>query len=119
MLTRTEQILLVLSVEDNNAPANLVTKLLKTSVFTAVIADSGETALSEITNNQPDLVLLDLTLPDMTGMEVLRQVRANSLLPMIVLSGTTQDRSKVIALEEGADDYVVKPFSPEERAKTA
>lgn len=114
MLTRTEQNRLILIVEDDNDTAELVTELLETSGFSAVTADTGETALSEITNTQPDLVLLDLNLPDMPGMDLLRQVRAHSLLPMIVLSGTTHDRSKVIALEEGADDYVVKPFSPEE-----
>lgn len=114
MLTRTEQTRLILIVEDDNDTADLVTELLETSGFSAVTADSGEIALSEISNTQPDLVLLDLNLPDMAGLDVLRQVRANSLLPMIVLSGATHDKSKVIALEEGADDYVVKPFSPEE-----
>lgn len=114
MLTRTEQNPLILIVEDDNDTADLVSELLETSGFSAVTADTAEIALNEITNAQPDLVLLDLSLPDMPGLELLRQVRANSLLPMIVLSGTTQDRSKVIALEEGADDYVVKPFSPEE-----
>lgn len=114
MLTRNEQNQLILIVEDDTDTADYVTALLETSGYSAVIADSGEVALSEIANAQPDLVLLDLNLPDMTGLDVLRQVRANSLLPMIILSGATHDKSKVVALEEGADDYVVKPFSPEE-----
>jgi two-component system KDP operon response regulator KdpE len=115
MLTRTEQqTRLILVVEDDNDTAKFVSDLLQTSGYTAVTVESGEGALSEIANTQPDLVLLDMKLPDMNGMDVLRQVRANSLLPMIVLSGATQDHSKVSALEEGADDYMVKPFSPEE-----
>ncbi|MCC6802775.1 MAG: response regulator transcription factor [Anaerolineae bacterium] len=116
MLTRNEQNQspLILVVEDDSDTADYVTALLQTSGYNAVTADSGEIALSEIANAQPDLVLLDLNLPDMAGLDVLRQVRANSLLPMIILSGATQDKSKVVALEEGADDYVVKPFSPEE-----
>jgi len=114
MQTRTEQNRLILIVEDDGDTADFVTELLETSGYSAVTADTGEIALSEIANAQPDLVLLDMNLPDMNGLEVLRQVRANSLLPMIVISGATHDRSKVIALEEGADDYMVKPFSPEE-----
>ena len=114
MLTRNDQNRLILIVEDDNDTADFVTELLETSGYSAVTADTGEVALNEITNAQPDLVLLDMNLPDMNGLEVLRQVRASSLLPMIILSGSTQDRSKVVALEEGADDYVVKPFSPEE-----
>ncbi len=114
MLTRNEQNRLILIVEDDENTADFVTELLETSGYTAVIADTGEIALNEITNTQPDLVLLDMSLPDMNGLDLLRQVRSSSLLPMIVLSGVTHERSKVIALEEGADDFVAKPFSPEE-----
>ncbi len=114
MLTRTETNPLILIVEDDNDTADFVTELLQTSGYSAVIADSGEVALTEISNAQPDLVLLDMNLPDMNGLDLLRQVRASSLLPMIVLSGASHERTKVVALEEGADDYVVKPFSPEE-----
>ncbi|HVU12996.1 MAG TPA: response regulator transcription factor [Phototrophicaceae bacterium] len=114
MLTRTETNPLILIVEDDNDTADFVTELLQTSGYSAVIADTGEVALSEISNAQPDLVLLDMNLPDMNGLDLLRQVRASSLLPMIVLSGASHERTKVVALEEGADDYVVKPFSPEE-----
>lgn len=113
MLTRNEQ-KLILVVEDDSDTADFVSELLQTSGYSAVIADTGEVALTEITNGQPALVLLDINLPDMNGIDLLRQVRANSQLPMIVLSGMAHDRSKVIALEEGADDYVVKPFSSDE-----
>ncbi len=114
MLTRNEQSRLILIVEDDSDTADFVTALLETSGYSAVVADTGEIAMSEIANGQPDLVLLDMNLPDMNGLELLRLVRASSLLPMIVVSGATHDYSKVLALDEGADDYVVKPFSPDE-----
>ncbi len=114
MLTRNEQSRLILIVEDDSDTAELVTALLQTSGYSAVVADTGEVAMTEIAQGQPDLVLLDMNLPDMNGLDLLKQVRASSLLPMIVVSGVTQDHSKVIALENGADDYVVKPFSSEE-----
>lgn len=114
MLTLRDQSRQVLIVEDDNDTAEVVSALLESVGYTAITVDTGSTALSEITTVSPDLVLLDMQLPDMNGLEVLRQVRANSFLPMIVLSGFTQERDKVMALEAGADDYMSKPFSPEE-----
>ncbi|MDQ2714660.1 MAG: response regulator transcription factor [Chloroflexota bacterium] len=76
-------------------------------VFTA---SSGESALEEITNHRPDLMLLDLGLPGISGLEVCKRVRAESSLPIIVLSVKDTERDKVLALDLGADDYVSKPF---------
>lgn len=104
----------ILVVEDDDDTAEVVTTLLHEAGYRAFAVDRGETALHEIAASSPDLVLLDLNLPDINGIDVLRQVRSHSLLPLIVLSGFARDRDKVSALEAGADDYLSKPFSPEE-----
>lgn len=104
----------ILIVEDDEDTAEVVCTLLEDAGYQASSVDSGEVALSNINDAAPDLVLLDLNLPDINGLEVLRSVRTHSFLPMIVLSGYGQDRDRVLALEAGADDYMAKPFSPEE-----
>lgn len=114
MLTLGEQSRQILIVEDDADTAEMVSAVLESAGYNATAVELGSQALSEIDAGQFDLVLLDINLPDMNGLEVLRKVRANSLLPMIVLSGFIGQRDKVIALEAGADDYVGKPFSPEE-----
>ena len=114
MVTLEEETLQILVVEDDEDTAEVVCTLLEDAGYDAVAVDRGELALDEIANISPDLVLLDIKLPDMNGLEVLRSVRAHSFLPMIVLSGYGNDRDRVVALETGADDYMAKPFSPEE-----
>ncbi len=115
MVTTTdEQNLQILIVEDDEDTAEVVCTLLEDAGFKATAVDQGKAALCEISSMSPDLVLLDLNLPDINGLEVLREVREHSFLPMIVLSGYGKDRDRVIALEIGADDYMSKPFSPEE-----
>ncbi|NDJ59930.1 MAG: response regulator transcription factor [Chloroflexi bacterium] len=115
MLTLSEeQTRQILIVEDDSDTAEVVGTLLENAGYVAVAVARGDLALHEISTTPPDLVLLDINLPDMNGLDVLRQVRINSLLPLIVISGFTQERDKVLALEAGADDYMVKPFSPEE-----
>lgn len=104
----------ILIVEDDGDTAEVVCTLLNEAGYDAVSVDRGETALNEIVASSPDLVLLDLNLPDIHGLDVLKRVRTHSFLPMIVLSGFTMEKDKVSALEAGADDYLVKPFSPEE-----
>lgn len=111
MRESTRQILIV---EDDEDTAEVVTTLLNSAGYKTTAVDRGEDALNEIAASSPDLVLLDLNLPDINGMEVLKQLRSQSLLPLIILSGHGRDRDKVNALEAGADDYVSKPFSPEE-----
>lgn len=105
---------LVLIVEDDDATAEMLTDLLQTSGFLAVAVDSGQIALTELEGRTPDLVLLDMNLPDMSGLEVVRQLRSSSLMPLIALSGATLAGDKVKALEMGADDYLDKPFEAEE-----
>ncbi len=115
MVTTTEnQTLQVLVVEDDENTSEVVSTLLKNAGYEPVVVDRGMAALDELATSSPDLVLLDINLPDIDGFEVLRKVRIQSFTPLIVLSGFTKDRDKVIALEAGADDYMSKPFSPEE-----
>ena len=109
-----EQDLNILIVEDDEDTAEVVATLLEDAGFRAKAVDRGEMALDEIMAQNPDLVLLDLNLPDINGIDILKNVRSHSHLPMIVLSGFGKDRDRVIALEAGADDYMAKPFSPEE-----
>lgn len=109
-----DQDLNILIVEDDEDTAEVVCTLLEDAGFRATSVDRGEVALDEITAQNPDLVLLDLSLPDIHGLDVLKHVRSHSFLPMIILSGVGQDSDRVIALEAGADDYMAKPFSPEE-----
>ncbi|MEL6310045.1 MAG: response regulator transcription factor [Chloroflexota bacterium] len=109
-----EQDLNILIVEDDEDTAEVVCTLLEDAGFNTTAVENGNRAISEITAQMPDLVLLDLHLPDINGLDVLRNVRSHSFLPMIVLSGFGKDRDRVVALEAGADDYMSKPFSPEE-----
>lgn len=109
--TETRQILVV---EDDENTAEMVLSLLETAGYSTSAVTSGSTALETIATSPPDLILLDLDLPDMDGMEVLRRVRDRSFMPMIVISGFNREHNKVHALEAGADDYLGKPFSPEE-----
>lgn len=114
MVAVQDQTLQILVVEDDDDTAEVVCTLLEDAGYEALAVESGEAALDNIASIAPDLVLLDIRLPDMNGLEVLRTVRAHSFLPMIVLSGFGSERDRVIALESGADDYMAKPFSPEE-----
>lgn len=109
-----DQDLDILIVEDDEDTAEVVCTLLEDAGFNTRAVIRGEDALKNINAEMPDLVLLDLNLPDIHGIDVLKNVRSHSFLPMIVLSGYGQDRDRVNALEAGADDYMSKPFSPEE-----
>lgn len=104
----------ILVVEDDEDTSEVVCTLLNDAGYSAVAVESGEDALHEIAAASPDLVLLDLGLPDINGLDVLKQVRSRSFLPMIIVSGLSRERDKVTALEAGADDYLAKPFSPDE-----
>lgn len=102
---------LILIIEDDKAIVRLLELSLKTNGYTPVVADSGLSGISRFLSDQPDLVLLDLGLPDVDGREVLSQVRAISSTPVIVVSAREKEQEKVEALDNGADDYVTKPFS--------
>ena len=101
----------VLVVEDDAAVRNLITTALGSHGYGRLTAVTGSEAISAIVSSVPDIVLLDLGLPDMDGVEVISKVRTWSKVPIIVVSARTEDVDKIGALDAGADDYLSKPFS--------
>jgi two-component system KDP operon response regulator KdpE len=110
-MTRPARILLV---DDEVSIQRALAPLLRSRGYDVEVAGSGAGALKAFGLRPPDLMVLDLGLPDLEGGEVCRRVRATSQLPIVVLSARSGDVDKVAALDLGADDYVTKPFSPEE-----
>lgn len=104
----------VLIVEDDPSVKNLMTTTLRTHDYHFLTAENGRTAIMEAASHNPDIVLLDLGLPDMDGMEVIHNIRRWSNMPIIVISARSEDTDKIDALDAGADDYLTKPFSVEE-----
>ncbi|MGN0388466.1 MAG: response regulator [Suilimivivens sp.] len=105
---------LILVVEDDRTVQNLMITTLKAHDYRYLTAMNGETAILEASSHNPDIILLDLGLPDMDGIEVIRKIRTWSNVPIIVISARSEDMDKVDALDAGADDYLTKPFSVEE-----
>ena len=105
---------LILVVEDDPPIRNLITTTLKTNDYRYLTAANGEAAILEASSHNPDIVLLDLGLPDMDGVQVIENIRSWSNLPIIVISARSEDTDKIEALDAGADDYLTKPFSVEE-----
>ena len=105
---------LVLVVEDDLPVRNLMTTTLKTHDYKFKTAANAAEALLMASSHNPDVVFLDLGLPDMDGIEVIRQIRSWSNMPIIVISARSDDADKIEALDAGADDYLAKPFSVEE-----
>ena len=106
--------LTILVVEDDRPVRNLITTTLKAHDYRYIQAENGETAILEATSHHPDIILLDLGLPDMDGVEIIRKIRTWSNVPIIVISARSEDSDKIEALDAGADDYLTKPFSVEE-----
>lgn len=104
----------LLIIEDDDQLVEIVTKLLTKRGFQVEAGLNGQEGLAALEKYHPLLVILDLRLPDMAGIEVLQQIRAKTNIPVLILSSTTEDSKKVEAFEEGADDYVTKPFDPAE-----
>ena len=104
----------ILIVEDDQSVRNLIATTLKVNGYSFVTAETAGEAIRMSVSDKPDLVLLDLGLPDMDGIEVIKSIRAWSTLPVIVISARGDDGDKIRALDEGADDYLTKPFSTEE-----
>jgi DNA-binding response OmpR family regulator len=107
----TERILLV---EDEASIASFVALYLQKAGYAVERADSGKGALETAGRIQPALVVLDLNLPDMDGLEVCRTLRAESQVPILMLTARDDDVDKIVGLEVGADDYMTKPFNPRE-----
>ncbi len=105
---------LILVVEDDAPVRNLIATTLKAHDYRYILAPNGETAIMEASSHAPDVVLLDLGLPDMDGVEIIRNIRRWSNMPIIVISARSDDTDKIEALDCGADDYLTKPFSVDE-----
>ena len=102
---------LILVVEDDSTVRNLITTTLKSNDYRYITAPNGESAIAAATTQQPDIVFLDLGLPDLDGVEIIRRIRSWSQMPIIVISARSEDSDKIAALDAGADDYLTKPFS--------
>lgn len=105
---------LILSIEDDKAIRNLISLTFENQEYRYITAKNGEEGLSIVAQRNPDVVLVDLGLPDMDGIEVIRRIRSWSNVPIIVISARTEDSDKIEALDAGADDYLTKPFSVDE-----
>lgn len=104
----------ILVVEDDPAISNLIRTTLETQEYQYHNVQTGADALMEVVSYNPDVVILDLGLPDMDGVEIIKKIRGWSTMPIIVVSARTEDQDKVDALDAGADDYLTKPFSIDE-----
>ena len=104
----------VLVVEDELKIARLVRDYLQQAGFAVVEAADGRTALSMAAAERPDMIVLDLGLPELDGLDVTRRLRAGSSVPIIMLTARSDEADKIVGLELGADDYIIKPFSPKE-----
>ena len=98
-------------VEDDPTVRNLITTTLKSNEYRFITAPTGEAAIAAATTQQPDILFLDLGLPDMDGIAIIKRIRSWSQMPIIVISARSEDADKVAALDAGADDYLTKPFS--------
>ena len=112
----------ILVVEDEKSISHFISTVLNNNGYEAMQARSGSEAMSMISSHCPDLIILDLGLPDMEGLDILRQLREWSSLPVVVVSARSHEKDKVEALDMGADDYLTKPFGTDEllaRVRTA
>lgn len=104
----------ILVIEDEKAIRNFISATLEIHSYNCLSAENGEQGIILATSHKPDIILLDLGLPDMDGMNIIKKVRTWSNCPIIVVSARSEDRDKIEALDLGADDYLTKPFSVDE-----
>lgn len=104
----------ILVVEDDPPIRNLITTTLKMQNYKYDAAENGTKAIMAATSGKQDIILLDLGLPDMDGVDIIKKIRSWSVIPIIVISARGDDKDKIQALDAGADDYLTKPFSIEE-----
>jgi DNA-binding response OmpR family regulator len=104
----------ILVVEDESSIASFVALYLKNAGYAVRAAANGTEALAQVASSQPALIVLDLMLPDIDGIEVCRRIRKSSDVPILMLTARDEDVDKIIGLEVGADDYLTKPFNPRE-----
>src|SRR5438876_5250586 len=111
MATRVQTVLVV---EDESSIASFVALYLKNAGYAVKTSATGNEALAEVSAETPALIVLDLMLPDIDGIEVCRRIRKSSDVPILMLTARDEDVDKIIGLEVGADDYLTKPFNPRE-----
>lgn len=104
----------ILVVDDEPSIVEIVSLYLQRSGYVVQVAHDGKTALEMMMQSMPDLVVLDLMLPEVDGLEITRRIRAEGNTPIIMLTARREETDRIVGLEMGADDYVVKPFSPQE-----
>lgn len=104
----------ILVIEDDKMIQNLITTTLELNNYCIQSALSAQQGLIKVTSENFDVILLDLGLPDMDGIDVIKKIRSFSNMPIIVISARTDNADKIAALDEGADDYITKPFNTEE-----
>ena len=100
----------ILIIEDDRSIRKFFRTILEANRYDVISADTGEEGYSLITSQCPDLVILDLGLPDIDGMEILSRLRKWSGMPVVVISARSHEKDKVVAQDQGADDYIKKPF---------
>ncbi len=104
----------ILVVDDEQSISEVVSLYLMRSGYTVQVVHNGKAAIQALTQRKPDLVILDLMLPEIDGWEITRRLRAEGNTPIIMLTARKEEADRILGLEMGADDYVVKPFSPQE-----
>ena len=104
----------ILIVEDDREIAQLVRDYLDRAGYRTSVAHDGDEALAAARNGRPDLIVLDLGLPKRDGLDVIREIRKQSRMPIVILTARGEETDRIVGLELGADDYIVKPFSPRE-----
>ncbi len=104
----------ILVVEDDAPIRNLIAATLKANEYKYMVAENGNEAILMASTHNPDIILLDLGLPDIDGIDIIKQIRSWCNVPIIVISARSEDNDKIVALDNGADDYLTKPFSVEE-----
>src|ERR1700716_336392 len=104
----------ILVVDDEPKIVQLARDYLEHAGFAVVVAHDGKAALASARAHRPDLVVLDLGLPELDGLDVARTLRQESNVPIVMLTGRSEESDKLVGLEIGADDYITKPFSPKE-----
>jgi DNA-binding response OmpR family regulator len=104
----------ILVVEDEPSIREVVSLYLRRAGYQVTVADDGRKALEILANQPPDLVVLDLMLPEVDGLEITRWLRERGDIPIIMLTARREERDRIVGLEMGADDYVIKPFSPQD-----
>jgi DNA-binding response OmpR family regulator len=104
----------ILVVEDESSIASFIALYLKNAGYVVKTVPTGSSALNQVAAGMPSMIILDLNLPDMDGIEICRRIRKSSDVPILMLTARDEDVDKIIGLEVGADDYLTKPFNPRE-----